>query len=243
MRERRPVSEWTSEVSSAYAMAGFLAVVFAGFTLLVAGPWTSIDAYFNVRNPPPGWVPVLEVLDRVGQRAVCIPILAAATLWAWRRTGRVRQFYVAGAAVLALNFVVGVLKLSLGRGQPGSMNPEFFVGGMAYPSGHAANIVLVYGLIPYVLAHYGVSRPRTLKVWIAIVAVLSAWMVTVSLTLTWHWFGDLWAGLMIGGIVLALTSAIDHSLPRDVFDRGLIPGLRSLPRLLLWDRHRYDVRL
>ena len=74
---RRPASDWTSEVSSSYALAGFLFAVFIGFTLLVMGPWIGIDAFFNVRRPPDGWLPVLHVLDRIGQRAVCLPILGA----------------------------------------------------------------------------------------------------------------------------------------------------------------------
>ena len=60
--------------------------------------------------------------------------------------------------MLALNLAVLVLKLALGRGQAGT-DPAFFVGGMAYPSGHTANIVLVYGLVAYLLSRYrGVSH-------------------------------------------------------------------------------------
>ena len=36
----------------------------------------ALDQYFNLAPPPSGWVPVLHLLDRVGQRAVCLPILA-----------------------------------------------------------------------------------------------------------------------------------------------------------------------
>ena len=71
-----------------------------------------------------------------------------------------------------------------------------------------------------------------------IVVLLSALMVTVSVTLTWHWLADLWAGLLIGGVVLALTSGVDHAIPRDTFAAGLRPGLRRLPGLVL---RRHDV--
>ena len=67
---------WTTPVSSALGMAGFLGVVLIGFTLLAAGPLMAIDTYFNLEPPPPAWLTFLHVLDRIGQRAVCLPILA-----------------------------------------------------------------------------------------------------------------------------------------------------------------------
>ena len=235
---RRPASDWTSEVSSSYALAGFLFVVFIGFTLLVMGPWVGIDAFFNVRQPPDGWKPVLHVMDRIGQRAVCLPILGAVIFWIWRRTGRVRPLVVAAISVFALNAIVAVLKIGLGRGEPGAGIPDFFVGGMAYPSGHTANIVLVYGLIPYLLGTYARVGPRAVQVLSGVVVLLSVLMVTVSVTLTWHWLADLWAGLLIGGMVLALTSGVDLAIPRDTFAAGLRPGLRRIPGLVL---RRHDV--
>jgi len=235
---RRPASDWTSEVSSSYALAGFLFVVFIGFTLLVMVPWSGIDAFFNVRRPPDAWLPVLHVLDRIGQRAVCLPILGAVIFWIWRRTGRTRPLVVAAVSVFILTAIVAVLKIGLGRGEPGSGIPDFFVGGMAYPSGHTANILLVYGLIPYLLGTYAGVRTRTVQVLGGVVVLLSALMVTVSVTLTWHWLADLWAGLLIGGVVLALTSGVDHAIPRDTFAAGLRPGLRRLPGLVL---RRHDV--
>lgn len=235
---RKPRSDWTSDVSSAYALAGFLFVVFVGFTLLVMGPWIGIDAFFNVRTPPRAWVPVLHVLDRVGQRAICLPLLAMVLVYIWRTTGRFRPFIVAGVAVFMLNAIVAVLKFGLGRGEPGTGNPDFFVGGMAFPSGHTSNIVLVYGLVPYLLGTYAQVSPRTVKILSGIVVFLSIWMVTVSVTLTWHWFADLWAGLLIGGMTLALTSGVDHAIPRDVFAHGLVHGLRQIPSLIV---RRHDI--
>lgn len=235
-RTGRPASDWSSEVSSAYALAGFLFLVFVLFTLLVMGPLIGIDAAFNVRTPPRGWVPVLHVADRIGQRAVCLPALGVALFWIWRKTGRTRPLVVSAISIFVLNAIVAVLKIGLGRGEPHTMNPDFFVGGMAYPSGHTSNIILVYGLIPYLLAGYAHVRARAWQLFAGLVAVLSIWMVTVSVTLTWHWFADLWAGLLIGGMTLALTSGVDHAIPRDVFAGGLRPGLRRMPALVLGRR-------
>lgn len=216
-----PHEGWTSEVSSALALAGFLALVLTGFTLLAMEPLMALDAYFNLAPPPSGWVPVLQLLDRVGQRAICLPILAL-VVWACCRKQRSwRPAVIAAGSVFMLNLVVGILKLAFGRGQPAPADPSFFIGGMAYPSGHTANIVLVYGLVVYLLGrHYGVSRRAYALLW-SVVAGLSALMVVVSLTLNWHWFADLIAGLIVGGMMLELTVAADAAIPQSAFDHGL----------------------
>lgn len=241
MRRRRwpatPHDDWTTEVSSGLALAGFLGLVFVGFTLLAMGPLAGLDTYFNLSPPPPAWVPVLHVIDRIGQRAVCLPILGAATFVACRRRESWRPAVVAVLAVLALNFVVGVLKIGLGRAEPETGNPAFFAGGMAYPSGHTANIVLVYGLAVYLLARYTSVSRRGLRLLTALVGVLSVVMVVTSLTENWHWFADLIGGLVIGAMVLQVTASLDHLVTDEVYDEQLRPLLRRAWRRLLPWRH------
>ena len=229
MRVPRPGDDgWTSEASSAFALSGFLFLVFIGFTVLAMGPLVGIDAFFNVTTPPPAWRPVLHVMDRIGQRAICLPVLAVATVVCCRFRRSWRPAWLALGSVLFLNFVVGVLKLSLGRAEPVTADPSFFSGGMAYPSGHTGNILLVYGMAVYLLSHYrGVPRRARYAMWAA-VSLLSVLMVITSLTLTWHWFADLLAGLMIGASVLELTVAIDATLPAAAFTRAPWQMLASL---------------
>ena len=220
-----PHDGWTSEVASALALAGFLGLVFCGFTLLAMEPLMALDAYFNLAPPPASWRPVLHLFDRIGQRAICLPILAL-VVWACCRKQRFwRPAVVAAGSVFTLNLLVLILKLVLGRGQPAPADPSFFIGGMAYPSGHTANIVLVYGLAVYLLGrYYGLSRAEAIVLWSA-VAALSVLMVVVSLSLNWHWFADLIAGLIVGGAVLELTVAADAALPQTAFDGGLRASL------------------
>ncbi|MDP9822966.1 phosphatase PAP2 family protein [Nocardioides massiliensis] len=209
--QRVASDEWSTEVSSGYALAGFLTLVLVAFTLLAMGPMTRIDVYFNLDPAPGRWRPLLTVLDRIGQRAVCLPILAVVAVYVARRAGTWRPVLVAAGGVVALNLVVLVLKLAFGRSFPLTADPSFFTGGMAYPSGHGANVLFVYGLVPYLLARYlGPRRGRDALLW-AGVAVLSTVMVVVSLTLNWHWFADLVAGLLVGAIVLQLVEAVDRS--------------------------------
>ncbi len=212
---------WTSEASSALALAGFLFLVFCGFTWLATERLTALDAYLNLEPAPSGWLPVLHLLDRVGQRAVCLPVLGVVVWACCRRNGSLRPAFVAAGSVFTLNLLVLVLKLALGRGQPAPADPSFFIGGMAYPSGHTANIVLVYGLAVFLLGRYlGVRGRLSALLWSA-VSALSVLMVVVSVSLNWHWFADLIAGLIVGGVVLELTVAAEAVIPRSAFDEGL----------------------
>lgn len=228
VRDLRPGHGWTTEASSAFALSGFLFLVFIGFTLLAMGPLVGIDAFFNISTPPPGWRPVLHVMDRIGQRAICLPVLVAATVVCCRFRRSWRPAWLALGSVLFLNFVVGVLKLSLGRAEPVTADPSFFSGGMAYPSGHTSNILLVYGMAVYLLSHYRVVPRRVRYALWAAVSLLSVLMVATSLTLTWHWFADLVAGLLIGASVLELTVAVDATLPAAAFTRAPWQMLASL---------------
>lgn len=226
-RARNESDGWTSAVSSGFALAGFLTLVFVAFTLLAMGPLVRYDAYFNLAPPPPAWVPFLHVLDRVGQRAVALPILAVAVYHVYRQARSWRPVVVAAVSVFALNLVVLVLKVGLGRGWPGPADPSFFSGGMAYPSGHSANIVLVYGLAAYVLCHYTVVSRRSQALMWGAVGLLAVTMVGTSMTLNWHWFADLVAGLLVGGIVLELTATVDRMIPAHVLGGGGREGLRA----------------
>jgi membrane-associated phospholipid phosphatase len=208
---------WTSEVSSGLALAGFLALVFLALTVLAMGPLAKFDAYFNLAPPPDAWLPTLHLMDRVGQRAVCLPILAVVTFLVCRRRRSWRPAVISAVAVFSLNLLVLMLKVGLGRGAPQAADPSFFGGGMAYPSGHSANIVLVYGLVGYLLMTYAQpGRRGRVFLWL-LVPVLSVVMVIVSLTLNWHWFTDLVSGLLVGGVVLQVAASLDKAVPEAGF--------------------------
>jgi undecaprenyl-diphosphatase len=215
-------------VSSGFALAGFLSLVFVAFTLLAMGPFVRYDAYFNLAPPPKEWVPFLHVLDRVGQRAVALPILGFVLYRVYRHCQSWRPVVVAACSVFLLNLLVLILKVGLGRASPGTADPSFFTGGMAYPSGHSANIVLMYGLATYLVGRYTSPARRTLVLSWGLVCVLAVTMVVTSLTLNWHWFADLVAGLLVGGVVLELTVTLDRMVPAHVCAEGGRQGLRTM---------------
>ena len=220
-------------MSSGAALTGFLALVLAAITVLAIGPLAKFDAYFNLAPPPESWLPTLHAIDRIGQRAVCLPVLGVVTYLMCRRHESWRPGVIAAASVVSLNLFVLVLKVGLGRGAPVAADPSFFSGGMAYPSGHSANIVLVYGLAAYLWMEYGDPGRRTRIFLWSLVPVLSVVMVYTSLTLNWHWFTDLLAGLVVGGVVLQATATLNHLVPEYGFASGWRQGARDAFRVRL----------
>ena len=88
----------------------------------------------------------------------------------------------------------------------------------------------------YVTVVAGVTRMDRGRFFLwSLVAALSVTMVVTSLSLNWHWFADLIAGLIVGGMVLELSVAADAALSATAFDNGLRSFLRDC---LEWVRRR-----
>ena len=143
---------------------------------------------------------VLLIPDSVGLRALTAPVLAVvAAALSWR-TRRWRPLALAGLAVFVVNLVVGVIKLSVGRGSSILGNPNLFVGGMMWPSGHAANITMTMSMLLYLLRTYGGQRSGRRTI-VAAMTIPSAILCAASLTLGFHWLSDLLAGIIVGLLV------------------------------------------
>ncbi len=190
---------------------GFLAA-FVVLTVFVFGPLKQVDIALNSHRDISGIRPFLEIVDHIGQRAVCLPILGVVAFLACRKARSWRPAIVAVVAVFSINLVVGILKLSFERGSPLQGDPDLLDGGVLYPSGHMANVVLVYGLAAYLWGRYAEGSRLTRKRLYVIVAVLTLIMGATSLTLRWHWFSDLVGGTLIGLAVLKATTTIDRAL-------------------------------
>lgn len=222
----------TRPIRRPLTLAAVLLASFVGYTLLVVhwSPFIRLDFALNRNFHVHSFWPVLHVVDRVGQRAVCLPILAGVVaVTAWRhRTWRPALLGLAG--IFVVNLLVLIAKLAMSRGQP-LTGESFFSDGDMYPSGHTANILVVYGLCYHLITHYGRVGDQVRKVLAATVVVLSVVMLTTSLLLRWHWFSDLVAGFMIGGAVLALAVGIDAAVPFRSPKLVVLPSRPSTSRL------------
>lgn len=194
-------------------------------TLLAAGPLQGIDRALDrpwSQQVQLGWHRFfVHVVDRVASREVALPVLAVvAALLAWRLR-RWRPLVVAFAAVLADKALIAVMKVFLARSAPYTGGPAFFQGGLfqegvdgvIYPSGHAADAVLVYGLAVYLIACYGRASRSSVVPLCWGVAALTVITMATSLYLRFHWATDLVAGAIAGGLVLRAAIRVDQSVP------------------------------
>jgi membrane-associated phospholipid phosphatase len=197
------------------ALAGALAALFVALTWFVAGPANGggIDQMLNRKHDISAYAPTLHIVDRIGQRAVCLPVLGVVTAWVSWRHRSARPVLIAVCAVLGVNLIVLVLKLWLARGAPLAHRPAFFIDGQKYPSGHTSNIVGMYGTAAYLASRYGEVSRGARRVMFGIVTLLSLVMTMTSLLLRWHWFTDLIAGFLVGGMVLSVLAAFDLATP------------------------------
>lgn len=213
IRTRR-LRRYTRPLRGSLTVSAVLFATFIVYTWLVVnwGPFIRLDHFLDRNYHVRSLFPVLTKVDRIGQRAVCLPILAVVVVVTGWRHRSWRPAMLAGIAVFSVNLLVLIAKVAMTRGRPVS-GRGFFSGGDMYPSGHTANILLVYGLCFHLIAHYGDISARAKRVLLWAVCVFSVVMFSTSLTLRWHWFSDLIGGFMIGGAVLALTVGIDAAMP------------------------------
>lgn len=226
----RRIRRTTRPLRNNLVVSAALLLTFVVYTWLVVrwSPFIRFDYYMNRNYHVRTAWPVLHVLDRIGQRAVCLPILAfviAVTGWRHRSW---RPVLLGVIGVFSVNLLVLIVKLALSRGRPLS-GESFFTDGDLYPSGHTANVVVCYGLCYHLITHYGHVSERVKKTLIAGMGVLCVVMFSTSLLLRWHWFSDLMGGFMIGGAVLALTIGIDAAVPFRSHKLVVIPAKPDAP--------------
>jgi membrane-associated phospholipid phosphatase len=156
---------------------------------------------------------IIRRLDDLGLRGVTATALLIAAFYIARRFRTWRPLNLAILSLICLNLVVGFFKFWLGRTKPKVGIDLLHFGGMSYPSGHASNALLTWGVLAYLIYRYAhVNRYRG-RLASAGVATISLTVCTVSLIRDTHWFSDLLGGLFIGGSLLVLIIAIDRYWP------------------------------
>jgi membrane-associated phospholipid phosphatase len=197
------------------------AALFAGFLLithqvLINGSLVEIDKWIHDLDRPKfhgvsGFI--IRRLDDLGLRGVTAAALLIAAFYIARRFKTWRPLNLAILSLISLNVVVGIFKFALGRTKPKVGIDLLHFGGMSYPSGHASNALLTWGVLAYLIYRYAhVDRYRG-RLASAGVATISLTVCTVSLIRDTHWFSDLLGGLFIGAALLVLVIAVDRYWP------------------------------
>jgi len=158
---------------------------------------------------------VLLALDDLGLRSVTATCLLVTAVIIGYRFKSWRPINLSIAALLLLNGVVGISKLLFGRTKPRLQLDLLHDGGLSYPSGHAANALLTWGMLSYLIYRYSQKAPfKGLRLdWL--VGLITTLVCVVSLIRNTHWFSDLLGGVLLGGSILVFLIAADRAWPSD----------------------------
>ena len=203
-----------------------LTILFIGIYALitqqvVANSWIRrLDEWIYERDillVTPGKTPTIIILmDDLGLRGITSAILLITAILISRRFKSWRPINLSLLALLLLNLAVGASKLLFGRTKPSTGFDLFFTdSGLSYPSGHAANAVLSWGMIAYLIFRYSHKEPFEGLRLTWFVSIISTLVCLASLYRNTHWFSDLLGGLFIGSALLVAVIAIDRSITSD----------------------------
>ena len=188
---------------------------------VIANSWIRrLDEWIYERDillVTPGKTPTIVILmDDLGLRGITSAILLITAILISRRFKSWRPINLSLLALLLLNLAVGASKLLFGRTKPSTGFDLFFTdSGLSYPSGHAANAVLSWGMIAYLIFRYSHKEPFEGLRLTWFVSIISSLVCLASLYRNTHWFSDLLGGLFIGSALLVAVIAIDRSITSD----------------------------
>ena len=196
-------------------------LLFTGFLLvtqqvLTFGPLVEYDKKIN-SDPKPQFEGLagflLRRLDDLGLRGLTATVLILAASFIAYKFKTWRPLNLAFLSLILLNLVVGTFKLVLGRTKPRDGFDLIHVGGMSYPSGHASNAVLSWGILAYLIYRYAKVDRYQGRLASAGVVAISLAVCVVSLIRHTHWFTDLLGGLFVGSALLVAVIAVDRYVP------------------------------
>ena len=217
MLERR-----RKQKNSAFKLAVLFIAIYGVITQQVlANTWIRrLDEWIYNRDfllVTPGKTPTLVMLlDDLGLRSVTAIVLLVTAILISRRFKSWRPINLSILSLVLLNLTVGASKLLFGRTKPHSgFDLVFTDSGLSYPSGHAANAILTWGIIAYLIFRYSHKEPFEGMRLTWFVSIITTGVCLASLYRNTHWFSDLLGGLFIGSALLVLIIAIDRSIKSD----------------------------
>jgi membrane-associated phospholipid phosphatase len=194
-------------------LVGFLLVT---HQVIINGPLVAYDEEIASQPQPEfegiqGFI--LRRLDDLGLRSLTATVLLISAAFIAYQFKTWRPLNLAILSVVLLNLVVGAFKLMLGRTKPRDGFDLLHAGGMSFPSGHASNAVLSWGILAYIIYRYAKVDRYQGRLASAGVLTISLTVCIVSLIRRTHWFSDLLGGLFIGSALLVAVIAIDRYVP------------------------------
>jgi undecaprenyl-diphosphatase len=219
--------------SGGWAVPGALSVAFVAVTV---GVLTGFTAGLDRAVAYGSWRPGGSAGERLGlwvvmagQRFPTAVLLLVVAAVLGMRARSWRPVVVSVAALVSLNVVVGALKLLTARSVPSFGRDVLFANGTAFPSGHASNAVLTWGLMAVLVLHFKRPAPAFGRAIIRAVIAICAVVGLTSIYLATHWVTDIIAGWAIGGLLLwAVLRALPLELVAQPANRDEVLGVRGV---------------
>lgn len=164
--------------------------------------------HFLVNHREPWLTTSMRAITTLGSARILLPVvIVAGVIWWFRsrslRPGLVLVIAYAGAAALS-----DALRGLVDRPRPPVAHMVGQFTGSAFPSGHAAQSIAVYGVLAALLAGSGASWTTKVMSWSAAFA-LTAVIGVSRIYLGAHWLTDVLAGWALGALWLfALVTAV-----------------------------------
>ncbi|HJQ05776.1 MAG TPA: phosphatase PAP2 family protein [Nocardioides sp.] len=215
-------------------------VVFLGFAAFAMSPLgRHIDQLTYLRPLRPGMAGfelVRGCLDHIASQGGEGVVMAALAVAFAVRMRSVLPLLVAGAAE-ALFYFTGLVKLLFAKDAPRFGAPSYWAGGyvdhgkygMAFPSGHTSEVVLVFGacvlLLHLAFPAWTAANVRAIKkVWIVVGlnAAVVSWLIGT------HWLTDLVGGALFGAVMLRVLVEVSAGFLPAV--AGRVDGVLRLRR-------------
>ncbi|MFM8554141.1 MAG: phosphatase PAP2 family protein [Acidimicrobiales bacterium] len=183
-------------------------VAFAFLAWQVAtGGWLSgldVEATRLARSIPKNR-DLFEITVMTGLRGIILTVCLPWLVWqSWRNRTWLHVGGFLGVLFLQTG-LVGAVKVAFGRSFPYQGDMVLGAGFLAFPSGHAANVVALWGWMAWIVSQ---RRPDlTSRLWsgvaaAAVTVAFSSWIIRT------HWPTDLFAGFLLGGASLATVVSL-----------------------------------
>lgn len=150
--------------------------------------------------------PLMQAVSWLGSNLVLVPLLATASAFLLLARRDRRSAVELWAAYLGAVGSYALTKPLVGRARPPAAELLGHANGPAYPSGHATQAIVVWGMLVFLLWARRSPRGRALLLTGAAAVVLLVGASRVYLAT--HWLTDVLAGYALGGTWLALILTI-----------------------------------
>ena len=187
-----------------FSVAGGAAVVFVVLLVAVSAhrgplPFDGMVRDWFATLATPENRDLVVPLARLGAREVLVPLLLAGGAFLWWRRGTPGPLLLLVGSYMGMAIVVGPAKKLLHRPEPFDLPGEI---GRSFPSGHAAQAILVYGMLAALVA-IGPVGPRVRAAATVLPVVACTGVGFAMLFRHAHWLSDMVAGYAIGVAWLA----------------------------------------